>query len=76
MEVKQYITGEEKAGEVVLKYPEAAMALIECGMGCISCPAAEMETINQACEVHGLEPKEVVDYVNERMTDLGVAMKN
>ena len=73
MEVFTYVTGDMLTGDVVQKYPEAAIALIECGMGCVSCPASAGETLEQAAQVHGLDPAEVLDYVNERMTDLGVA---
>ena len=68
-----YVTEDMVTGDVVQKYPEAAIALIECGMGCVSCPASAGETLRDAAMVHGLEPEEVIEYVNKRMTEMGVA---
>ena len=48
-------------------YPDAAYALMNCGMGCISCPAALGETLEQACYVHGLDSDEVAEYVNAEL---------
>ena len=73
MDVFTYVTGDMVTEDVVQKYPEAAIALIECGMGCVSCPASAGESLEQAAMVHGLDPEEVVNYVNQRMTELGVA---
>ena len=36
METKTYVTEDMLTGDIVLKYPEAAIALMECGMGCVS----------------------------------------
>ena len=35
-------------------------------MGCIGCPSAQVETIEQACEVHGLNLEEVLSALNEK----------
>ena len=72
METKTYVTEDMLTGDVVLKYPEAAIALMECGMGCVSCPASAMESLKDASMVHGLDPDEVIRYVNERLAELGV----
>ncbi len=72
MEKTVYVTKEMLTGDIVLKYPEAAIALMECGMGCVSCPASAAESLWDAALVHGLEPEEVINYVNERLAELGV----
>jgi hydroxylamine reductase len=36
------------------------------GMGCIGCPSAQMESLEQACEIHGLDLEEVVAKLNEK----------
>ena len=41
---------------------------MECGMGCVSCPAAQNETLEEAAMVHGLPAEEVLNYVNERIS--------
>lgn len=37
------------------------------GMGCISCPAAAMESIGDASMVHGLDGDQVVEYLNDTL---------
>lgn len=63
-ENKEPITGDMLVYDILGKYPEAAYVLMNCGMGCISCPAAMMESLNDACMVHGIDADEVVKYVN------------
>lgn len=43
-------------GEIVTKYPDAIYALMDCGMGCVGCPASQGESLNDAAMVHGLNP--------------------
>ena len=43
---------------------EAAYVLMNCGMGCISCPASQMESLSEACMVHGIDADEVIKYLN------------
>ena len=68
VEIKEYVTGDMLMGEIISKYPIAIRALMECGMGCVSCPSAQMESLDEASMVHGLDAKEVQDYVNERIS--------
>lgn len=35
-------------------------------MGCLGCPSATMETLEQACYVHGLKLEEVMAKLNEK----------
>ena len=35
------------------------------GMHCVGCPASQMETIEEACAVHGMDPEQVVNALNE-----------
>ena len=44
---------------------EKADILIEIGMHCLGCPASQMETLEEACEVHGIDVEEVVKKLNE-----------
>ena len=37
---------------------------MNCGMGCVSCPASQMESLTEACMVHGLDGVEVARYLN------------
>ena len=51
-------------GEILEKEPEKAEILLEVGMHCIGCPASQMETLEEACEVHGIDVEEVVEKLN------------
>ena len=54
-----------KIGEILEVAPEKADILIEIGMHCLGCPASQMETLEEACEVHGIDVEEVVNKLNE-----------
>ena len=54
-----------KIGEILEKYPEKAVVLMQAGMHCIGCPASQMETLEEACEVHGIDVEEVVEVLNK-----------
>ena len=64
-EKKALVTKDMLVGEIISKYPDAAFALMQCGMGGISCPASQAESLQDASMVHGMNADEVVDYVNE-----------
>lgn len=41
-------------GEVLRKNPESVHVLQGYGMGCVGCPSAQAETLEEACQVHRL----------------------
>ena len=53
-----------RIGDILEKAPEKANVLLEIGMHCLGCPASQMETIEQACEVHGVDVEEVLAKLN------------
>ena len=54
-----------KIGEILEIAPEKAEVLMEVGMHCLGCPASQMETLEEACEVHGIEVEEVLEKLNK-----------
>ena len=54
-------------GQLLEESPEKAEILMRKGMGCLGCPAAQMETIEEACEVHGIDVNEVIEELNKMM---------
>ena len=42
---------------------------LEMGMHCLGCPASRGETIEQACEVHGVDADELVAKLNTHLAD-------
>lgn len=53
-----------KIGEILEKAPEKAEILLEIGMHCLGCPASQMETLEEACAVHGIDVNELVEKLN------------
>lgn len=52
-------------GELLEKEPEKAEILLEAGMHCLGCPASQGETIEEACEVHGIDADEIIEKLNQ-----------
>ena len=52
-------------GELLTVDPNIAPILMRAGMHCLGCPSSQMETIEQAAMVHGIEPQELVDRLND-----------
>ena len=61
---KEPINSDMLISEIIAKYPDAVYLLMNCGMGCVSCPASQMESLTEACMVHGLDGEEVARYLN------------
>ena len=63
------ITPDMLVGDIITKHPLAAQFLMECGMGCIHCPASQMESLTEACAVHGIDSEEITDALNEYLQE-------
>ena len=59
------INKDTKIGELLEIAPEKAEILMEAGMHCLGCPASQAETLEEACEVHGIDVEELVEKINE-----------
>ena len=51
-------------GKLLNKYPEKADILLEAGMHCLGCPAAQGESLEEACAVHGIDVEALVEKLN------------
>ena len=60
------ITKDMLISDILAVYPQAATFLMECGMGCISCGAAQFESLGQAAMVHGIDADDLVEALNEQ----------
>ena len=52
-------------GDILKEAPEKADILLEAGMHCLSCPASQMESLEEACEVHGIDVDELLEELNK-----------
>ena len=60
MEIKKDMT----IGKLLEIAPEKADILLDAGMHCLGCPASQAETIEEACEVHGIDVEELMKQLN------------
>ena len=52
-------------GYILQNSEKAEDILLSFGMHCLYCPCSQMETLEEACEVHGLDVKEVLKALNK-----------
>lgn len=58
------ITKEMLLGEILRTKPEAAEVLMKMGMHCLGCPSSQMESLADACMVHGMDADELLKKLN------------
>ena len=62
------VTKETMIGELLnMNIDAAAPILLGIGMHCLGCPSSQMETIEEAAAVHGVDADELVRMLNEKM---------
>ncbi len=49
------ITKKSVIGDIIREDQGVIPILLEAGMHCIGCPASQMETLEEACMVHGMD---------------------
>ncbi|ACD24340.1 DUF1858 domain-containing protein [Clostridium botulinum] len=59
------ITKDMTIGEVVKNDSSKAEVLMSFGMGCVGCPSAQAETIEEAAMVHGINLDELIEALNK-----------
>ena len=61
------VTKEMLMGEILNtdKAEVIADILMQAGMHCVGCPSAQMESLEEACAVHGINVDEVITKINE-----------
>ena len=65
------ISKDTKIGELLTIFPDSAPILMEIGMHCLGCPASQMETIEEAAMVHGIDGELLVEKINAAMAEAG-----
>ena len=59
------ITKDMTIGEVVRMKQNAPEILMSFGMGCVGCPSAQAETVEDAANVHGLNLESLLEALNK-----------
>ena len=64
------VTRETRIGELLnIDVEAAAPILMGIGMHCLGCPASQMETIEEAAAVHGINADVLVQMLNEKFAE-------
>ena len=58
-------------GELLQIDEGVAPILLNIGMHCLGCPSSQMETIEQAAMVHGIDAETLVDEINNFLESRG-----
>lgn len=53
--------------DVIREKPEAVPVLMQHGMPCVGCPASQMETLEEAAMVHGIDVDKLIAALNEAL---------
>ena len=59
------VTRETMIGELLNIDQNVAPILLTIGMHCLGCPSSQMETIEEAAMVHGIDADELVQTIND-----------
>ena len=63
-EAQAGVTKETLIGELLQIDQDIAPILFGIGMHCLGCPASQMESLEEAAMVHGINPDDLVDEIN------------
>ncbi len=61
----QQIDKDMLIGELINVDINIVPILMGAGMHCIGCPSSQMESLDEACMVHGIETETMVNAINE-----------
>lgn len=59
------ITKDMIIGQILKEDKKYELVLQSLGMGCLGCPSSQMETLQDACIVHGLNVNDVLEKLNK-----------
>jgi len=59
------ITKRTKMNEILNENNEAAEILFNAGLGCLGCPMAMNETLEQGCLAHGMSEKQIDELIKK-----------
>ena len=59
------VTKDMRIGEMLSMDGGIAYILMMSGMHCVGCPSSIGESLEEACEVHGLDCDDVLDSIND-----------
>ncbi len=67
VEVEGAITKDMLIGDILRVDSNLAPILLEVGMHCLGCPSSQMESLEDACAVHGMDVNVVLEKLNSQL---------
>ena len=64
------VTKDMLIGQLLQLDPNMAGILMASGMGCVGCPSAQMESLEEAAMVHGIDADVLIQQLNDYLADL------
>ena len=65
----QQITKQTLIGEMLQMDMGIAAILMAAGMHCVGCPSSAMESLEEACTVHGMDADQVLKRINDYLAN-------
>lgn len=65
------VTKSTMIGELLMIDEGVAPILLNIGMHCLGCPSSQMETIEEAAMVHGIDADDLVEEINTFLAQQG-----
>ena len=63
--MEKKVTKEMGIMDIVQQYPESLEVFAKYGLGCVGCAAARFENLEAGARVHGFNPDDMVNDINE-----------
>ena len=57
-------------GEIIRLDAGIAPILMQTGMHCLGCPSSQMESLEDACAVHGMDVNVLIDQINTYLASI------
>ena len=71
----QQITKQTLIGEMLQMDMGIAAILMAAGMHCVGCPSSAMESLEEACMVHGMDADQVLKRINDYLAYSGCSFE-
>ena len=65
------ITKDTIIGDILDVAPQTAPIFLSIGMHCLGCPSSQMESLEEAAMVHGVDPDGLVEDINNFLEQQG-----
>lgn len=66
------ISKSTKIGELLQVHPDSAGILMEIGIHCLGCPSSQVESLEEAAMVHGIDADLLVEKINASIKAAGL----